>query len=41
MCPYSLPTPKLRASKRVAAFKDFVQDEIITHRKLLREKESH
>ena len=32
---------ELRASKRVAAFKDFVQDEIITHRKLLREKESH
>ena len=31
---------ELRASKRVAAFKDFVQDEIITHRKLLREKES-
>lgn len=32
---------ELRASKRVAAFKDFVQDEIITHRKLLREKEPH
>lgn len=31
---------ELRSSKRVAAFKDFVQDEIITHRKLLREKES-
>ncbi len=29
---------ELRASKRVAAFKDFVQDEIITYRKHLREK---
>ncbi len=31
---------ELRASKRVAAFKDFVQDEIISHRKLLRSKEN-
>ncbi len=31
---------ELRQSKRVAAFKDFVQDEIITYRKLLREKEN-
>lgn len=31
---------ELRASKRVAAFKDFVQDEIISYRKQLREKES-
>jgi DNA-binding transcriptional LysR family regulator len=29
---------ELRASKRVAAFKDFVQDEIITHRKHLRDR---
>ncbi|WP_372989607.1 LysR family transcriptional regulator [Sulfitobacter sp.] len=29
---------ELRTSKRVAAFKDFVQDEIITHRKQQREK---
>lgn len=29
---------ELRQSKRVAAFKDFVQDEIITYRKQLREK---
>jgi hypothetical protein len=29
----------LRQSKRVAAFKDFVQDEIISYRKQLREKE--
>ncbi len=29
---------ELRQSKRVAAFKDFVQDEIITYRKLLKEK---
>tara|TARA_R110002124_G_scaffold235062_2_gene400413 strand:- start:496 stop:1401 length:906 start_codon:yes stop_codon:yes gene_type:complete len=31
---------ELRQSKRVAAFKDFVQDEIITYRKRLREKEN-
>ena len=31
---------ELRQSKRVAAFKDFVQDEIITYRKLLREKDN-
>ena len=31
---------ELRQSKRVSAFKDFVQDEIITYRKLLREKEN-
>jgi DNA-binding transcriptional LysR family regulator len=31
---------ELRASKRVAAFKDFVQDEIISHRKLLRDKQN-
>ena len=31
---------ELRASKRVAAFKDFVQDEIITYRKQHREKEN-
>ncbi|MBD3663496.1 LysR family transcriptional regulator [Sulfitobacter aestuariivivens] len=30
---------ELRQSKRVSAFKDFVQDEIITYRKQLREKE--
>ncbi|MBM1309230.1 LysR family transcriptional regulator [Sulfitobacter mediterraneus] len=30
---------ELRQSKRVAAFKDFVQDEIISYRKQLREKE--
>jgi DNA-binding transcriptional LysR family regulator len=30
---------ELRQSKRVSAFKDFVQDEIITYRKLLRENE--
>ena len=29
---------QLRQSKRVSAFKDFVQDEIITYRKLLRDK---
>ncbi|SEO95623.1 DNA-binding transcriptional regulator, LysR family [Salinihabitans flavidus] len=29
---------ELRHSKRIAAFRDFVQDEIITHRKLLKEK---
>jgi DNA-binding transcriptional LysR family regulator len=28
---------ELRQSKRVAAFKDFVQDEIITYRKLQKE----
>ena len=31
---------ELRQSKRVSAFKDFVQDEIITYRKQLREKEN-
>jgi DNA-binding transcriptional LysR family regulator len=31
---------ELRASKRVAAFKDFVQDEIITHRKHLRDRKN-
>ena len=31
---------ELRASKRVAAFKDFVQDEIISHRKMLRDKQN-
>ncbi|MBQ0804528.1 MULTISPECIES: LysR family transcriptional regulator [unclassified Sulfitobacter] len=31
---------ELRASKRVAAFKDFVQDEIITHRKHLRHRKN-
>ena len=31
---------ELRQSKRVAAFKDFVQDEIISYRKLLRAKEN-
>lgn len=31
---------ELRASKRVAAFKDFVQDEIISYRKQLRDKEN-
>lgn len=31
---------ELRQSKRVAAFKDFVQDEIISYRKQLREKEN-
>ncbi|MEW9920663.1 LysR family transcriptional regulator [Marimonas sp. MJW-29] len=30
---------ELRQSKRVAAFRDFVQDEIITYRKLLKEKQ--
>ncbi|QFT60239.1 Glycine cleavage system transcriptional activator [Sulfitobacter sp. THAF37] len=31
---------ELRQSKRVAAFRDFVQDEIITYRKRLRDKEN-
>jgi DNA-binding transcriptional LysR family regulator len=31
---------ELRASKRVGAFKDFVQDEIITHRKHLRDRKN-
>jgi DNA-binding transcriptional LysR family regulator len=31
---------ELRQSKRIAAFRDFVQDEIITYRKQLREKEN-
>lgn len=31
---------ELRQSKRVSAFKDFVQDEIISYRKALREKEN-
>ena len=31
---------ELRQSKRVSAFKDFVQDEIISYRKQLREKEN-
>ncbi|MDF1727376.1 MAG: LysR family transcriptional regulator [Sulfitobacter sp.] len=31
---------ELRASKRVAAFKDFVQDEIITYRKQLKENQN-
>lgn len=31
---------ELRSSKRVAAFKDFVQDEIITHRKHLRDRQT-
>ncbi|MCX8227134.1 MAG: LysR substrate-binding domain-containing protein, partial [Sulfitobacter sp.] len=31
---------ELRASKRVAAFKDFVQDEIFTHRRHLRDRKN-
>jgi len=32
---------ELRQSKRIAAFRDFVQEEIIAYRKVLREKENH
>ncbi|WP_299042390.1 LysR family transcriptional regulator [uncultured Tateyamaria sp.] len=32
---------ELRQSKRIAAFRDFVQEEIIAYRKMLREKENH